>query len=149
MLTSATESPVSQDQRIDQVGFVDELVKKYRDPLQKSIKARQIERDAKRATGLYFESLLVGYTPSTTSPEKLFRLLQREKITRAQFLSAISVKRDAALEFLSRDQLAEISEEGEPINKLNIVRIKGAELALVDAVKGLDEEAIRTAADRK
>jgi hypothetical protein len=123
--------------RIDQLGFVNELVKRFSDPLKDQIKWEMTQAAADRAAGLRFEALLVRGTSSLVDPAKFLQLYERGKLSRAQFVSAIRVQRDAALDALSRDALDAISTATPSSPALRVTRIKGVEIVLIDAVRAI------------
>lgn len=128
-----------RDARVDHVGFCNELVKHFAEPTKVAVKNRLLERELDLAEGDFFEGLLIRTCSSVIDPGKLLRLFEKRQITREQFVSAISVRREAAKDFLPGIELAEISEEMPAIASLRITRRKGVEVKLADALRGLGE----------
>jgi hypothetical protein len=87
---------IVRDVRIDQMGFVAELVKQHADVLKTKVKVRMLDDEIDRVTGDYFEGLLVRGKTRTLDPKKLFKLVKSKQITEEQFLGAVSVKLPAA-----------------------------------------------------
>lgn len=128
-----------RDVRVDHIGFCNELASKLANDLKSAVKVRMAGEEIDRVRGDYFEGQLVQSTVSTVDPAKLLAMYAKEKITRAQMLSALTVKKEPLAEFLTGAQIDAISESGPGTPQLRITRIKGVELKLVDAVKGLGE----------
>lgn len=114
-----TQAPPRRDVRVDQIGFCKELERRHADTLIAAVKLKMAAEVVERVEGDYFTGLLVGGTVRTVDPAALLKLLTKEKITVAQFLSAISVQIKPATP------------------KLVVARKKGVEILLVDALKGL------------
>jgi hypothetical protein len=136
---AATEvaEKIVRDVRIDQMGFVAELVKQHADVLKTKVKVRMLEDEIDRVTGDYFEGLLVRGKTRTLDPKKLFKLVKSKQITEEQFLGAISVKLPAAEQLLSGNDMAKLCDETDASPQLRASRIKGVELKLVQVVQGL------------
>lgn len=129
---------VPRDQRIDQIGFAAELQKHYADDLKTAVKMRMAENATPRAEGDFFEALLIAdQTRKSIDAAKIFKLLEQQKITKKQLLSAITIKLDAAREFLSREQLDKLCDQTPASPTLRVTRKHGVELKLVDALAGL------------
>jgi len=132
---------VIREARLDQIGFAS-LLEPWAKDQRTGVKLSMITKGAERATGDCFEGLVYSFTPATIDPAKFFRLFERGGMSRGQFLACLTVKRDEAAEFLSRQAIAAISNEQMPVEALKVSRIKTVEVKLVDAVKRL-AEAIR------
>jgi hypothetical protein len=126
-----------RDVRVDHLGFVNELTKHFADPLKQQIKLRMNERKLDLAEGDFFEGLLVRGESSSIDPAKYLKLFEKGRITRADFLSALSIKRTAATVFLSEKEVDAISDATPATPQLRVSRRKGVEIKLVDAVRGL------------
>lgn len=125
------------DTRIDTLGFCAELQKRLADPLKSAVKIDMLDRAIDRLAGESFDSLLVQGTTRTVDPAKFLRLYERGKITRDQFCGAIRVKSDAALDGVSRDDLAAISTEAPSSPALRVTLRKGEILSLADVMDGI------------
>lgn len=137
MSEAASPAKMPRDVRLDHIGFVDELQKQFANPLKTKVKADFAGKSIERASGDCFDGLVVTGTRLTVDPEKFLRLFERKAITRAQFVAAISVGRDAAIDCVSREDLAKISTEAPTTPSLRVGRIKGVEINLVDAVRSI------------
>jgi hypothetical protein len=137
-----SETPIPRDKRVDQIGFVKEADEKHAKLLKGDVKLSMINKDQQRVAGDFFEGQLVTFVPATVNPAKFLKLFEQEKITRAQFLAAVSVNTGPCEKFLSGDQLAKISDLGERVTQLRVGRIKGVECKLVDAIAGLADEVL-------
>ena len=71
-------------------------------------------------------------------------MYEQGQITRAQLVASITIKRDAALEFVSREALADISHTKPMPAQLRITRKKGIEPSLVQAITHIKHVAIGT-----
>lgn len=136
-MSETATAAVPRDVRVDQIGFVNELVSQHANNLKTALKVRMDNDSIERVRGDVFEGLLVSTFVSTVPPAKLLALYEKDKITRAQFLSALSVRKEPLEAFLSGDEIRRISETTPGNPQLRVNRIKGVELKLVDAVKGL------------
>jgi len=125
------------DPRVDQLGFVAELQKQFADDLKTVVKTDMLGADEDRRRGESFEAVLVQGTTQTVNPERWVKLYETGRITRAQFMAALSVRRDHALDALGRDELAKISFQTTNTPALRVSRIKGVQVSLVDAVRSL------------
>jgi hypothetical protein len=134
-------TPVSacvRDIRIDQLGFAGELERSlFLKNLRATAKQNLQDKGVERAEGDYFAALLVESERATTDPDKLLRLYERGKISRAQLVSALSVTREPCKKFLSLDDLAKISTTEPATSRLTVTRKKGVQIELVDMVKTL------------
>ena len=137
MSEAATALP--RDVRVDHIGFCNELATKLANDLKSAVKVRMDNDELTRVTGDYFEGQLVRSTVSVVDPAKLLALWSKDKITRAQLLSALCVKKEPLAQFLTGAQIDAISETSPGTPQLRVTRIKGVELKLVDAVKNLGE----------
>lgn len=135
---------VAQDIRLDRIGFVAELIEHYQKPLITAVKSGMTAGD--RAEGQLFGGLLAASTTTDVDAEKFVRLWEAGKITRAQFVAAVKVSATAARETLSAQDFARIATVKPGAPSLRVTRLKGVEVALVDAVK---EVAAEIAAGRK
>jgi hypothetical protein len=138
MSATAIENRVSRrDVRVDHVGFVDELDKHFGKPTREAIKQRMKEGKLDLSEADFFEGLLVESNTSTIDPAKFFNLFCKGRMKKAEFLSAISIGKKAASVFMSQKEIDAISASEPATPKLMISRRKGAEIKLVDAVRGL------------
>lgn len=140
-----TSAPTPRDVRVDQIGFANELKKHFIDDLKTSVKTRMMTTGTDRCQGDFFEALLADGMRSTIDPVRFFKLFQQKKITKKQFLSAISVGSDAAKAFLSLAAVAEIS-SSVPVQSLTVTRKKDVQIELVDAVSTLGAAIAKNAA---
>jgi hypothetical protein len=124
-----------RDVRVDHLGFVGELADEFAKPLRDRVKTDLEERGTPRVSGDAFQGLLVMVRSSWIDADKFLRLYERKKMSRAQFLAAISVKKEPALQVLSGQDLAAITSEGNATPSLRVTRIKGVEVSLIEAVK--------------
>lgn len=124
-----------RDQRIDELGFINELVKHHAEPLKDKIKHGMTLAGAKCAEGDSFVGSLMTPTVNTIDPNKFLRLFEMKHITRKQLLSALRVSNEAAKEFLSPEVIGRISTEAPGTDRLTVARIKGVQITLVNAVK--------------
>ena len=129
----------ARDFRIDQIGFAGELQKRHVDNLKSAVKVRMTGEGLDLVAGDFFEGRLVATETGVVDPAKLLNLWAKDKITRAQLLSALSVRKEPLAEFLSRGEIEAMSTTAAGSPQLRVTRIKGVELKLVDAVKGLGE----------
>jgi hypothetical protein len=130
-----TDDTIKRDARLDQVGLVDELYERFRQPLATRIKAQMQVSD--RRTGDFFEGLLVGGNKTEVDAEKFFDAFKAGKMTKAQFLSAISVGTKRAKEILGEKDIERISTQSPTSPALRVTRIKGVQIELVTAVKAI------------
>lgn len=135
--TSTETAELRRDVRVDQIGFCNELEKRYAKTLIASVKLKMAADVVEKVQGDYFEGLLVRAMERTVDPANLLKLLTQKKITVAQFLSAITVQIKPCTAFLSGDQINAMSDSAPATPKLLITRKKGVEILLVDVVKGL------------
>ncbi len=133
---TAAPATVSRDARVDTLGFCN-LVQHFADDLKSDIKVRMTSDGIDRVAGDFFEALLTQPVESTVDPAKLLKLFEGEKITRAQLLSALSVRKEPLKKFLSGDQIEKMSDAARGTPRLNVTRIKDVDVKLVDAVKAL------------
>lgn len=142
--TAATLAPGAEariiappDPRIDQLGYAGELQKKYADDLKTQVKADMLGRGIERLFGRQFEGLLVTGSSTSIDPEKFLKLYESGRITRKQYLSALSVRKEPAKDAVSGDELARISSAAPTSPALYVTRIKGVEISLVDCLQQL------------
>lgn len=134
---SDKERKTCRDTRVDHIGFVKELGKHFADPINDAIKARLGSEKIDLAEGDLFQGLYLPGHRSALVADKFLRLYDAGKITRAQFLSILSIKRDPAKKFLCEDQLDAMSISLPDAPSLTVTRKQGVELALVDVIKAL------------
>jgi hypothetical protein len=127
-----------RDARVDHLGYVNELVSQFANPLKAKVKEDLTKKRIDRAAGDAFECLLVPGSTASIDAEKFLLKWESGKITRAQFLAAISVGKEAALCCLSKDELARISTSKPKASALNVTKIKGVEVTLVEAVRAIE-----------
>ena len=133
------EPLIPRDVRVDQLGFASELQKQHVDNLKSAVKVRMDGEGLTRVEGDYFEGLLVPQDVTSIDPAKLLALYAKDKITRAQLLSCLSVKKEPLAVFLTGGQIAAMSETKPGTPQLRVTRKKGVEVKLVDALKKLGD----------
>lgn len=124
-----------REKQIDIIGFVGELQKHLAEPLKDRVKHTMGLKGADRAEADYFSALLVQGTIRTIDPSKFLQLYERGKLTRAQFVLALRINREAAAESLSGEEIDRISEQSPATPALRVTRIKGVDLSLAESVK--------------
>jgi|SRR5665213_83439 len=125
-------------QRVDQLGFAAEIQKRFAEPLKEKVKEELATRAEDRVAGERFEALLVRANTHWVNPEKFLSLYESGKLTRDQFIAAVKVQRDAALNSMGRADLDEISTATPSTPALRVTQIKGAPLIeLADAVAAI------------
>jgi hypothetical protein len=129
-----TPIPSGRDVRVDRIGYVQELVRQYADKLKKQVKERMDRDSLLLLEGDAFEGRLAASTSSTIDAEKFLRLWERGTITRKDFLAAITVQRSQAAKLMSPFELEAISETEDGAPRLTIVRKKGVEVSLIQAL---------------
>ena len=140
MSAQTLERAVGNDRRVDQIGYVAELVKQFADPAKAALKLRMAQREIDLAEGSKFQALLVaGVSIGVVDPARLLKLYESKQITRQQFLSAITVRNEPCRQFLSRDAIDAISAQKPAEPRLTVSRRKGVEISLVEAVRELAE----------
>lgn len=140
MSAQTLERAVGNDRRVDQIGYVAELVKQFADPAKAALKLRMAQREIDLAEGSKFQALLVaGVSIGVVDPARLLKLYETKQITRQQFLSAITVRNEPCRQFLSRDAIDAISAQKPAEPRLTVSRRKGVEISLVEAVRELAE----------
>jgi hypothetical protein len=129
---------VGRDVRVDQIGYVAQLVKAHADDLKTQVKLRMVANSLDRCRGDLFEGLLVQGQTSTVDAAQLVELYSARKITREQLASCLTVNKEKAGAFLSRDQLAAISSPPAAANpQLRVSIIKGVVCPPADALAGI------------
>lgn len=136
-----TAEKVGRDVRVDSIGFVGELKRQVENDLRTKLKVRMDTDALDRVRGDYFEGLLVSASSTEIDAEQWVALWQARKITREQFVAAISVGKTEAKKALGDDHVARISVTKPPTMKLNVERIEGVEPVLMDAIFRLTAEA--------
>lgn len=126
-----------RDVRIDTLGFVGELQKQLADDLKTEVKIAMSTKGAYRAEGDHFEAVLAPRPTHVADAAKWMSLYEDGKITRRQFLAAVRVSNESALEAISGEQLAKISRTIEGAPALCVKRIKGVEPSLLKAIEQL------------
>jgi hypothetical protein len=140
MSAQTLERAVGNDRRVDQIGYVAELVKQFAEPAKAALKLRMAQREIDLAEGSKFQALLVGGgSIGVVDPARLLKLYEGKQITRQQFLSAITVRNEPCRQFLSRDAIDAISAQKPAEPRLTVSRRKGVEISLVEAVRELAE----------
>lgn len=129
-----TAAPV-RDVRVDRIGYCQDLLKLWSDPMRKALKDRLKADEIAAVEGDYYEGKLAA-PPNVRKidPAKFYKLLKAKKIKEKDFLRAIAVSGSAAEEFMAPRDLEAIStfEPGEP--RFTISRKKGIDVPLATAV---------------
>lgn len=133
------ENVIPRDVRIDQLGFAGELQKQHVDSLKTAVKVRMNDEELDRVRGDYFEGQLVPTVVTTIDPGALLALYSKSKITRAELLSCLSVKKEPLAAFLTGKEIEAMSTKAEGSPQLRVTRIKGVEVGLTTALKGLGD----------
>lgn len=133
---SVAETPI-RDIRVDAIGFVNELVAHFANELKTKVKSGMMEKGAERAEGDAFDALLVAGEISTVDPAKFLRKYEKGEISKKDFLSAISVARGKAEEFMAPRDLDLISDTKASSPSLRVTRKKGVNPTLVESVKAV------------
>lgn len=126
-----------RDQRIDHIGFVNELTKHFADPAKDRVKHAMALKGADRAEGDFFDALLVGGETRTIDARKFMQLLDRGRLTHSQFSQCIHVNKKAVEEFLCGEEIDRISTTSPRTPALYVTRKKDAQIELVDAIRSL------------
>jgi hypothetical protein len=134
-----TAAALPRDVRVDPMGFIAELQKRHGDNLKTKVKVRMLNDEIDRVAGDFFEGLLVQGQTRTVDPKKMLAKFKAGEVSEKDLLSCLSVRREAALEFMSERELDAISTIGSAQPALRVTRKKGVELELVKAVNGLGE----------
>ena len=131
------EPVTGTDKRIDTLGFGDELTKQYLKDLRSTVKVKMINFGYACLTGAQFEGKLAGSTKRTVDVAKFYKLFKNGGMSEKDFLASISVSATDAEKVLHPKVLDKITncEPGTP--SLTVVRKKGVEIRLVDALEGL------------
>lgn len=135
-----TEAPIMRNQLIDQYGFVQELQKRFADPLKDRIKKDMELKGEKLAEGDHFEAVLFGGDSSFIDATKFFCLFERGKLTRAQLVNCLRVSKDAAKEYLSGAEIERISITAPKDKSLTVRHKKGVEPSLIESVKNVSAQ---------
>lgn len=138
--TATQTSPARKtcrDARIDHIGFVNELDKHFAGPINDAVKLKLVADNIDLAEGDFFQGLYKPGHRSALDVEKFLRLYDKGKITREQFKSILTIRRDPATKFLTGDQLAAMSFALPPAPSLTVSRKKNVELPLVEVIKAL------------
>lgn len=133
----AEEVVFKRDVRVDQIGFVDELQKLFADPLKEAVKAKHAAGD--RLEGDFFTGRIDAASKTTVNAAKWFKLFNDGKISRAQFLDAITVSTTDAKRVLGETEFDKVSTTIAGANRLTVARKKDVELGLVRAVQSLHQ----------
>lgn len=133
------EEPV-RDDRIDELGVVNELWDHFDDEVKPLVKTHLKEMGAKRGRGEFFEGLLAGgeHPGRAINPAKFLKLFQKGDISRKEFLSALRISIETAGQFLPEKKLNSICDKlPAPEPSLTVSRIKGTDFNLLEAVKNI------------
>ena len=145
---TAVEKEISRarDVRVDRVGYAQELVRLWADPIRASVKTKMKEQELDVVEGDRYEGKIAAATTSSIDAAKFFRQFKAGKIKEADFISAIRVSREAAAAFMPPRDLEAITERepGEP--RFTISRKKGIDLPLAAVIAGINEAVKETAA---
>jgi hypothetical protein len=120
---AAQSAALPRDVRVDQIWFVNELQKHHVDDLKSAVKVRMTGDGLERVEGDFFEGLLVTPTESTVDPAKLLNLYARDKITRAEMISVLSVRKEPLAKVLSGAEIAAMDESKGRTNQRGDVHI--------------------------
>src|SRR3954469_18003522 len=125
MSAATVETPLKiiREVRVDQIGFVGELVKQHADVLKTKVKVRMLDDELERVTGDAFEGLLVKGKTRTLCPKKLFALVKKKQITEEQFLNSVTVRLPAAEQLLSGNDMDRLCDETDASPSLRVTRI--------------------------
>jgi hypothetical protein len=126
-----------RDVRVDQIGFVNELMKRFADPLKDKVKADQADKVV--LEGDFFEGAITSSTDTEISASGWFRLYESKVIDRAQFVDGLKVSTTVAKRVLDEKTLNRLSKQSPGPRKLTITRKKTVELGLVTAVRNLGD----------
>jgi hypothetical protein len=132
-----SDNRTGRDVRVDQVGFVAELVKHHADHRKSEVKCSMLEKGLDRVAGDFFAGHLVTSSSAEIDVAKFFKLFEQEKLSKKDLLACISVSRASASKALGQDAIARLLVEKPPVHQLRVERVKGVEVSLVDAVKHL------------
>jgi hypothetical protein len=133
----ATIEP-KRDVRIDRIGFVNELVKYFADPLKEKVKADHPGKAL--LTADYFDAIITTPNETHIPLEKWFALFDAGTIDRKQFMEGLKVSTTVAGKVLDEKTFKRVSKTAPGSRQLRITRKKGVEVKLVDAVRHLDFE---------
>ena len=128
---------MKRDCRLDLIGYVAELQDRFADPLRDKVKSELIAARETNAAADAFEALIVEGVKTDIDAAKFLKLYEAGKMTRAQFVEAISVRKGPALKVLSGVELGKISTESPIVPQMRVSRIKAVEVGLVDAVRSI------------
>jgi hypothetical protein len=137
-MAEAKTAPVKKprrDVRVDRLGFVQELVTHFYEPLKEKTKADA--RKDEQIVGDYFEASLVGTDSRYISPSRLLKLMDDGTITRAELVEMLSVKVAVAEKKLAAKVFKRLVERYDGTPRFTVTRQKGVEVELVKAVRGL------------
>lgn len=134
-------SRVVRDQRVDAIGWINDLTKLVKEPAVDEVKNALKAKKAGEAQGDVFTGLLIGAGPSlTVDPEEFHKLYVCGKIKKEEYLACLKVGVEPARKLLSAADLAKVCTDSPGTPRLNIKRIredKGPDLAF--ALRSLRE----------
>jgi hypothetical protein len=133
-MTDQDEKP-RRDVRIDQIGFANELVKHYVDPLKDAVKSAH--EAGTSLEGDFFTARIDAADKTTVDARRWFKLFSDGEMTRDQFLDAITVSTTDARRVLGEKAFEKASTTVAAGDRLTVTRKKGAEIGLVQAVNTL------------
>jgi hypothetical protein len=129
---------VARDIRVDTVGLIQELERRAAKELRDKVKKRMIDEPLDVVHGERFTGILLpGADVGSIDPEKWMKFWLDEKITKKQFLEAISVGNADARKALGDDVVDRISDFRKSAPKFTVERIKGYEPSLLEVVREL------------
>jgi len=134
---SEAANPAARDVRVDQLGIAAELQKQHVDNLTSAVKVRMTGEGLDTVEGDYFVGQLVETTVTTIDPGKLLALYTKDKISRAQLLSALTVNKEPLKKFLSGGEIEKLGTTTAGTPQLRVTRMTPTPFKLVDALKGL------------
>jgi hypothetical protein len=105
------------DKRLNAIKLISYLADRAIPDLRSKVKASMLAKHAQYAESEFAVAKLVTSSRTVIQAANLLKLYERASISRAQLLSALSVRKEPASEFLSASQIASISEvsAGEPL----------------------------------
>jgi hypothetical protein len=129
---------VARDVRVDRIGYAREIVELWAEPMKAEVKAKMLASKLVLVEGDRYQGRLAESAPSTVDPGKFYDLMSFGRISKAEFISAIRVNKEAAGQFLSPKDLDAISTPpAVAVVSLTITRIKGIDVPLREAIEGV------------
>jgi hypothetical protein len=140
-----SEPATRRDKRVDQIGYVNELVSNYIEAKPNGLKLK-VKADmtaGERIAGDAFEGLLISRVFTTISTSAVLKLLESGEITRADACEILTVNKDEATKRVDPKRLARMTRSFPATPALQVRRLPGVEIALVDALRELSKEIVR------